>query len=189
MSHKSFLLHPLFEDFQRCSIQILPLQSNPNAASGVVGGRADAGVIPGRYVLPSVDRGDIELLTWVGDEVPWQLGATIAGAKELRDKPDLVARFLVAYRRGVRDYHDAFTGPNEHRQDGPTAPEILKILSKYTKMNPDALESSIGYIDADAKLDVADIQRQLDWYRSQNLLSENVTAQDLLARTLTPAAR
>lgn len=175
--------------FDLKSLQILPLQSNPNAASGVVGGRADAGVIPGRYVLPSVDRGDIKLLAWVGDEVPWQLGATITSAKALRDKPDLVARFLVAYRKGVRDYHDAFTGPNEQRQDGPTAPEILKILSKYTKMSPDALESSIGYIDADAKLDVADIQHQLDWYRSQNLLSENVTAQDLLARTPTPAAQ
>lgn len=166
------------------NIQVLPLQSNPNAASAVAGGRADAGVIPGRYVLPGVEHGDIKLLAWVGDEVPWQLGATITSTKKLRDEPDVIARFLIAYRQGVRAYHDAFTGPNEQRQDGPTAPEILKILAKYTKVSPQALESSVGYIDADAKLDVADIQRQIDWYESQGLLSGNFTAQDLLAPTM-----
>jgi NitT/TauT family transport system substrate-binding protein len=174
--------------FDLKSVQILPLQSNPNAASAVIGGKADAGVIPGRYVLPAVDHGDVKLLAWVGDEVPWQLGATITSTKKLREEPDTIARFLVAYRKGVRDYHDAFTGPNEQRKDGPTAPEILKILSKHTKISPDALEGSVGYIDVDAKLDVADIQRQLDWYRAQNLLSESVKAQDLLAPALTPPA-
>lgn len=173
--------------FDLKSVQVLPLQSNPNAASAVTGGRADAGVIPGRYVMPSVERGDVKLLAWVGDEVPWQLGATITSAKKLRDEPDVIARFLVAYREGVRDYHDAFTGPNERRQDGPTTPEILKILSKYTKMSPDALEGSVGYIDADAKLDVPDIQRQIDWYKSQGLLSGNITARDLLAPTIAPS--
>lgn len=173
--------------FDLKTVQLLPLQSNPNAASAVIGGRADAGVIPGRYVLPAVDRGDIKLLAWVGDEVPWQLGATITSAKKLRDEPDVIARFLVAYRKGVHDYHDAFTGPGEKRQDGPTAPDILKILAKYTKLTPDALETSIGYIDADAKLDVADIQRQIDWYKSQNLLSGDITAQALFAAVPAPA--
>jgi NitT/TauT family transport system substrate-binding protein len=172
--------------FDLTSVQLLPLQSNPNAASAVIGGRADAGVIPGRYVLPAVERGDVKLLAWVGDEVPWQLGATITSAKKLRDEPDTIARFLAAYRKGVRDYHDAFTGPNERRQDGPTAAEILKILSKSAKMAPDALETSVGYIDADAKLDFADIQRQIDWYKAQNLLAGNITAQELLAPTIAP---
>jgi|SRR5579875_1563104 len=185
-THYSLGLLAIKYGFDLKSVQVLPLQSNPNAASAVVGGRADAGVIPGRYVLPSIDRGDIKLLAWVGDAVPWQLGATITSAKKLHDEPDTIARFLIAYHKGVREYHDAFTGPNEQRRDGPTAPAILKILAKYTKMPPAALETSIGYIDADAKLDVADIQRQIDWYRSQGLLSGNITAQDLLAPTPIP---
>jgi len=170
-------------------IQILPLQTNPNAATAVIGGKADAGIIPGRDILPAVSRGDIKLLAWVGDEVPWQLGATITSAKALRDHPDTIRRFLIAYRKGVRDYHDAFTGPREKRHDGPTAPTILAILAKYTKISPQALDASIGYIDADAQLDTADIQRQIAWYKSHNLLSGDIDAAELLAPTLAPTSR
>jgi NitT/TauT family transport system substrate-binding protein len=166
--------------FDLKSVQIMPVQSNPNAATAVTGGRADAAVVPGRYVLPAVNRGEVKLLAWVGDETPWQLGAVITSARKLRADPDLIARFLVAYRQGVRDYHDAFTGPGEKRQDGPTAPEIIQIIAKYTGTPPDTIADSIGYIDRDAKLDIADIKRQIAWYKSQNLLSAEVSADELI---------
>lgn len=169
------------------SIQLQPLQSNPNSATAVAGGRVDAGVIPGRYVLPAIDHGDIKLLAWVGDEVSWQLGATITHTKKLRDNPDEVRRFLIAYRQGVRDYHDAFTGPGEKRLDGPTAPEMLAIIAKYTGMDTASLDASIGYIDRDARLDVADIGRQIAWYKAQNLLTGDVTGEMLIdAKSVEP---
>jgi NitT/TauT family transport system substrate-binding protein len=167
--------------FDLKSVQIMPLQTNPNGATAVAGGRADAAVIPGRYLLPSVERGDVKLLAWVGDETPWQLGAMITSAKELRSNRDTIAHFVAAYRKGVRDYHDAFTGPDEKRQDGPTAPEIVKIIAKNTGTPPETIEDSIGYIDRDAKLDVDDIRHQIAWYEAQGLLSGNVSADELIA--------
>ena len=173
--------------FELGSVQIMPVQSNPNAATAVTGGRADAAVVPGRYVLPAIGRGDVKLLAWIGDETPWQLGAVITSAKKLRSDPELIAHFLSAYREGVRDYHDAFTGPGEKRQDGPMAPEIIKIISKYTGTPPETIRDSIGYIDRDAALDIADIARQIAWYKAQNLLSGNLTAEELIVPSVTPA--
>jgi NitT/TauT family transport system substrate-binding protein len=163
------------------SVQLLALQSNPNAASAVIGGKADAGIIPVRYVQQALDSGDIKLLGWVGDMVPWQLGAVITSTKKLRDDEAVLARFLRAYRKGVSDYHDAFTGPDEKRRDGPTAPEMLNIMAKNTGNPVDAVEASIGYIDRNASLDTADIQHQIAWYQSQKLLTGTLSADALLS--------
>jgi NitT/TauT family transport system substrate-binding protein len=176
-------------DFDLKTVQLMPVQTNPNAATAVAGGRADAAVVPGRYLMPALNSGDVKLLAWIGDTTPYQLGAVITSAKKLRSEPDAIAHFLAAYRKGVRDYHDAFTGPGEKRQDQPTAPEIVKIIAKYTSTPPETVEDSIGYIDRDAKLDVADIARQIAWYKTQNLLSGDVTAEELIVPSVTPASR
>jgi NitT/TauT family transport system substrate-binding protein len=163
------------------SVTVLALQSNPNAATAVAGGRADAGVIPGRYVIPSAERGDIKLIAWIGDEVPWQLGGVITSARLLRDRPETISHFLAAYRNGVRAYHDAFTGPGEKRQNGPTAPELLKIIADATGNSVEAVDASIGYLDRDARLDIDDIKRQIAWYKAQNLLSPEAAADAMIA--------
>lgn len=185
-SHYSLGLLAEKYGFDLKTVQLLPVQSNPNAASAVLGGRADAGVIPGRYVQASFGSGEVKLLAWIGDEVPWQLGALITSAKKLRDDPDGIARFLRAYRKGVRDFHDAFTGPDEKRRDGPTAPEILDIIAKNTGNSVAVIEESVGYIDRDARLDVADIRHQIAWYKGQNLLSGDIDAEALIAPMTPP---
>jgi len=65
-------------------------------------------------------------LGWVGDQAPWQIGAIFASTKTDTTRHELVERFLHAFRKGAKEYHDAFTGPGETRRDGPTAPEVRR---------------------------------------------------------------
>ncbi|HEX3972219.1 MAG TPA: ABC transporter substrate-binding protein [Stellaceae bacterium] len=174
--------------FDLKTVQLMPVQTNPNAATAVAGGRADAAVVPGRYLMPAIKSGDVKLLAWIGDATPYQLGAVITSVQKLKSEPDAIAHFLVAYRKGVRDYHDAFTGPGEKRQDQPSAPEIIKIIAKDTGTPPETVADSIGYIDRDAVLDVADIARQIAWYKKQNLLTGNLTAKELIVPDVTAAS-
>jgi len=174
--------------FDLKTVQLMPVQTNPNAATAVAGGRADAAVVPGRYLVPALNSGEVKLLTWIGDATPYQLGAVITSVQRLRSEPDAIAHFLVAYRKGVRDYHDAFTGPGEKRQDQPSAPEIVKIIAKDTGTPPETVEDTIGYIDRDAALDVADIARQIAWYKAQNLLTGDITAEQLVVPGVVPAS-
>ena len=181
-SHYSLALIEEKYGIESKSIRVLPLQAIPNQLSAVIGGQADATVLPATAVLPTIQRGDAKLLGFIGDEVPWQVGIVYASTKTITQRHDTVERFLRAYRKGARDYHDAFTGPDGQRLDGPTAPEILAILAKYTGQPVARIESGIAYMDAEARLDEKDILHQVDWFRSQGMVKVKVDPDALIDR-------
>ncbi len=156
------------------TLRVLPMQAIVNVISAVSGAQADGGVTPASAVLPAIQRGDVKLLGYPGDEVPSQGGATIVATKTADERRDTVERYLRALRKGARDYHDAFVGPNEKPRKGPTAPEILAIIAKYTGQPVAQIEPALPYIDAEARLDVTDVLRQIDWYKAQGMLKEPV---------------
>jgi NitT/TauT family transport system substrate-binding protein len=167
--------------FDPAGMRLLPLQSLSNAMTAVVGGQADATVISMTAIIPPMlERGDAKLLGWVGDETPWQYGVTFTATKTADGKRPTVERFLRAYIRGVRDYHDAFTGPDETRKDGPAAPEMLAILAKYMGQTAAQVALSVSYTDRNARIDVADILHQIEWYRTQGLLKVPVDGTALI---------
>jgi NitT/TauT family transport system substrate-binding protein len=162
------------------SIRFLPVQTTANVVSAVAGGQADVGVGPAAPLLPAVERGDAKLLGFVGDETPFQLGAVFISTKTADQRGDMVQRFLRAYRKGARDYHDAFTGPGEKRRDGPGAAAILAILEKHLGQSEAQVKAGISYVEAEGRLDAKDVQHQIDWYRAQGLVKGEITADELI---------
>jgi NitT/TauT family transport system substrate-binding protein len=163
-------------------LRFLALQSNPNIISAVTGGRADTGVLPATIVAPALARGDVKLLAWVGNEVQWQSSALVASPRMLNDHGDRIERFLAALRRGLRDYHDAFTAPDGSRRDAPTAPAILAILAKHLGQPPAQIHLAVPYVDPGARLDFADMRRQLAWFEAQAMLKGPVTLDQVIDR-------
>jgi NitT/TauT family transport system substrate-binding protein len=156
------------------SVRVLPVQSVPNTISAATGGQADAAVMPLVPVAPSIDRGDVKLMGYVGDETPWQIHALFTTAKIANERRDLVERFLRAYRKGAKEMHDAFTGPDGARQDGPQAEAVLALIAKYTGQSVAQAKLAIPYVDAEARLDVNDVLHQISWYKQQNMLKGTV---------------
>lgn len=163
-------------------LQITAVQSLPNIASAVAGGKAQAGVLNAALTLPMVARGDVKLLSWVGDETPWQTAAVWTSTKTTNERKDTVEKFLRAYRKGARDFHDAFTGPGETRADQATAPEVAGILAKYIKLTPEQIASGISYHDPEARFDVRDLRRQIAWYELQGLMKGSTDAEAVIDR-------
>ena len=164
------------------SIRILPLQSIPNQISAVKGGQADGAIVTATPVMPAIQAGEVHLLGFIGDVTPWQIGAVFTSTKTDTERYGMIERFLAAFRKGLREYHDAFTGPGEVRRDGPTAPEVLSIIAKYTGQPVTRLKQAIAYIDPEGRLDLADLQRQIDWFRSQNMLKGDPKITDMIDR-------
>jgi NitT/TauT family transport system substrate-binding protein len=153
------------------SIRLMALQSNANILSALKGGQdTDAAIVQATAALPALDRGDIRLLAYVDDEVPWQNGIAVTATKTITEQPNKVERFLRAAQKGRRDYHDAFTDPSGQRKDQPTAPEVLAVISKYIGQSPAQIARSIAYVDPEGRLDVNDIQHQIAWYKSQGMV-------------------
>lgn len=159
------------------SIRVLPLQSIPNILSAVRGGQADAGIMNANSGMPAIERGEMKLIGYAGDVAPWQVVVAYTGTATANDRHTTVERFLRAYRKGSRDYHDAFTNSDGKRKDGPTAPDILAILAKYTGQPVEQIKLGIPFIDAEGRLDVQDIMHQIDWFRSQGMLKTEFAAE------------
>jgi NitT/TauT family transport system substrate-binding protein len=162
------------------SLRVEPLQGIPQQISALIGNQVDAAVTNANAMLPVLQAGQAQLLGWVGDETPWQAAVTVTTAKMIAERPKTVDAFLRAFKQGARTYHDAFTGPDEKRQDGPTAPEILAILEKYTGQTPEQVKASIAYVDGEARLDVKDVYHQVAWFKSQKMLKDEIDAASVM---------
>jgi NitT/TauT family transport system substrate-binding protein len=163
-------------------LRFLPLQSNANIVSAVTGGTADTGVVPANVAAPALARGDVKLLGYVGDQIQWQSSAVFITPATGDKRGDMVKRFLTALRRGLRDFHAAFSAPDGTRRDGPTAPAILAILEKYTGLSEAQIRTGIPYVDPEARLDLASIAHELAWFTSQKMLKGPITVDDVIDR-------
>ncbi len=162
------------------SVRVTPLQGISAAISALAGGSVDASSSPSTAFAPVIERGDAKLLAYVGDETPWQAGIVYTTRKTADERRATVEKVLRALKKAMRDYHDAFTGPDERRKDGPTAPEILAILSKQLGQPPEQVAHAIAYVDRDGRLDIKDIQHQIAFLRAQGLIKGEVDADAII---------
>lgn len=162
--------------FNLGGIQLVPLQSAPNEMSAVVGGRVDASAPPTSSAAHAIQQGGAKLMGYIGDETPFQFGTVFASTKTITARRDTVERFLRAYRKSARLYHDAFTGPDGKRRDGAEASEILALLAKDLDLSLEDVKLGISYIDPDGRLDVADVKRQIEWFKAQGMVKPGVDA-------------
>lgn len=162
-------------------IHIAALQSNTNVSSALAGGQVDLGVFPVTPTMALLSKNEVHLLGWVGDEAPYsQANTAFTSTKIANDKRDTVERFLRAFKRGAKDYHDAFADDQEHRRDGPTAEAIIAILAKYTKQKVGTISTAIPWLDAQLRLDAKDVRHQIEWFTGQGQMKGKVEAADII---------
>jgi NitT/TauT family transport system substrate-binding protein len=165
------------------TLRVFALQSNTNLLAALTGGQLDAAVIPGGVAQPSIARGDVTRLAWVGDEVPGiQNNVVFTSARTADQHPALVARFLRAYRKAARLYHDAVADRNEARRDGPALPDLVALIAKFARLSPVDTKAALPWVDGEARLDVEDITHQIAWYRAQGMIKGEVDADALIDR-------
>jgi NitT/TauT family transport system substrate-binding protein len=164
------------------TMRIVPLQTLSNTATAIAGGQVDVGINVNTFALKLSQSGQAHLLAWVGDETPWQNTIILVSTKTDQQKPELIKAFLAAYKKGARDYYNAFTTPDGKRKDGPTAPEVLAILAKHLHQPVAQLDQGISYDDPEARLDVKDVMRQVAYFKKQGMLPANADAEAMLDR-------
>lgn len=160
--------------FDSASLKMLPVGSFPNMMSAVMGGSADSafpGVTPARQAIAG---GKVHNLAWLSDEISMQIAVAMTSAKHADNDPELVKRFLRVLRMGFKDYHDAFTGPDERPHDGPAAAADYAIIAKYTEVPLETMKLGLIHLDAQGRLNVADIMNQIAWYKSQGMVKPDV---------------
>ena len=101
----------------------------------------------------------------------WQNGAVFVASKTASERRDLVEHFLTAFRKGTRDYHDAFTGADDKPiGNGPGLAAVAASIAKYTGEPVETAMKGDAYVDRDARLDVKDVLHQIEWYKAQGMV-------------------
>jgi NitT/TauT family transport system substrate-binding protein len=168
--------------FELQTVKLQAMQTNPNAVSAVTGGSVDMAMVTNAFGVAMLAHDAAKLVAWVGDETPWQLGAAFVATKTADTRGDLITRFLRAYRRGARLYHDAVTGPNELQRNGPMTPEMLAIIAKTLGQSVTEVGAAIAYADPDERVDVKDVLHQIAWFRQQGMVKGDFNPADMVDR-------
>ena len=171
----------LKDGFSMSDVTVKPLQSNSNVISALSGGSVDAAVLPGAPILGPIKSGEIKLLAWSADVASNLTGsAAFVSTKAANERGDMVKKFMIAYRKGIKDFHDAFVTPDGVRKDQPTAPAMLKLMSDFSGVSADEIDRAIPYVDADGRIDAAGVANQIAWYKSQNLMKADADTSNLI---------
>jgi NitT/TauT family transport system substrate-binding protein len=167
--------------FDLKSVRVLALQTMPNMATALIGNQADAALLALTPATPLIEKKEAHLLGWVDDETPWQNGAAFVATKTSTGQRDLVGHFLAAFRKGTRDYHDAFTGPDDQPiSNGPGLHDVAASIAKYTGEPIETAMKGDAYVDRDARLDVKDVLHQIDWYKTQGMVKGEIDGNALI---------
>ena len=155
----------------------------PDAIARAVGtDQVDAAIMPSLYARELLMANQAKFLGWYSELDEQQLGALFVSKKMLETRRAAVEKFVHAYRRGAADYAAALlrTDRSSKRVSDIKSKEAATTIARY--VYPDradaaaTVELGAYYIDPQARLDVADVARQIAWYKSQGLIDKAVDA-------------
>ena len=115
------------------------------------------------------------------------IASIIYGGPFMKSKPEAALKFMVAYLQGVRYYNDALR--NGHIA-GANADDVIAILVKYLPLKDAALYRAItpNGVDPNGRVNVAGFRRDLQFYRSEGLLTGEVTPEQVIDPSYAEAA-
>ena len=168
-------------------ITVKPLGTVDAIARAVGTDQVDAAIMPSLYARELLMANQAKFLGWYSELDEQQLGALFASKNMLETRRAVVEKFVQAYRRGAADYAEALLRKDRSskRVSDFKSKEAATTIARY--VYPDrgteaavTVELGAYYIDPQARLDVADVARQIAWYKSQGLINQAVDARTVV---------
>jgi len=174
--------------FDLASITLKPLQSLDAMARAVAAGQVDAAILPAQYARELLVANQAKLIGWYSELDEQQLGALFASTRMIQTRRATVEKFVRAYRRGASDYAIALLrhGRYGKRISDATSQAAAAMIARYVYPGNSAgsaavaVEAGVYFIDPQARLDAADIERQVARYKSQGLIDQSTEARNVM---------
>lgn len=171
--------------FELSGITLKPVQTLESMARAVGTGDTDVAILPAQYVRELLIANQAKLIGWYSELDEQQLGALFASAKTLQGRRETVEKFLRAYRRGAADYATMLRIDRYgKRVSTPKSREVASIIARYAlpgkPSGAASVEAGAFYMDPQAKLDPADLERQVTWHKAQRLIEQSVDARNVV---------
>jgi NitT/TauT family transport system substrate-binding protein len=174
------------EGFDVGRVTLRPLQTVPNMLAAVRTGQVDATIAIASQAKPLAAAGEVRILAWAGDVVPYQITALFTTARMTEQRGDALHAFARGYQRGVADYRAAFFRRDAQGQpvrDAATEAAIRDLEAYVFTGDPQAprrILEGVGYYDEGGALDAADVAAQLRWFEAQGLVKGETDARAII---------
>jgi NitT/TauT family transport system substrate-binding protein len=172
--------------FDLAGVTLKPYFSLDAVARAVADGHVDAAILPAQYARDLLTASEAKLIGWYSEIDEQQLGALFTSAKMIETRRPIVEKFVRAYRRGAAEYasallrHDRYRKPVSDSLSQAAAAMIARYVYPGQRSAAAVVESGVYFMDAQARLDAADIARQLEWYKAQGLVEQSVDARAVI---------
>jgi NitT/TauT family transport system substrate-binding protein len=163
------------------TVRVMGLQSNSNVASALTGNQVDAAIMSSANLYAIVNNGGAKLIGWLDEEVHGaDVSGTVTSTRFANERPETVRRFLAAFRQGAQAWDAAFLDAQGNRADQANAGEMIALVAKGLGQPEVVVRRGLSYVDPEARIPVADLQRMLDWYEARGLQKFHADATALI---------
>lgn len=172
------------EGFSGSEIKVKPLQK-----VGAIIGALKSEQIDAWAIVPHIAKGlsknpRIEIIGKISDYIPdYQVTTVFTSADNAKNKPKLVKAFLTAFSKGADDFNAALVDKTAGEK---AAEDMVHLIHKYVyaskpfeKAAP-SIRNGAMRINKNAKLNITNIKNQLDWFKSEKLVKDNITMEMLV---------
>jgi NitT/TauT family transport system substrate-binding protein len=152
----------------------------PQHLAAFVNGAIDASITSEPALTNTLKTGSAVMFSRVGQFYPDQQSAgVIYGASFIKSKPETAKKFIRAFVRGARFYNDAIANGVF---EGPTAPEVISILTKYSlTKDPNVYKVTIPpAIDPNGRLNVESMRKDWQFFKDTHQIDGSVTVDQIL---------
>lgn len=167
------------EGFANKDIKVKPLQKVGAIIGALKTQQIDAwSIVP--HIAKALNKSPkISIIGKVSDYIPdYQVTAVFTSSKNAKNKKDLVRKFLKAFSKGINDYNLALVDKTAGEEE---ATKMVKLIHKYVysskpyaKAAPSIRNGSMR-INEGAKLNMASIKDQLQWFKDEKMVKKHIT--------------
>ena len=156
-------------------VKVVPLGSLASMRDTVITHQIESAFLVQPHVTAVEKNQTANVLLWAGDHLPYQIAANFYGEKFMKNRSAAVA-FMKGYIRSCRYYYDFAL----MKKEGPQYQEVINLISKYTEEKPEAVVLALPYMDRNGELYAEDIQKQLDWYERNGMVSKKMSSSEMV---------
>jgi NitT/TauT family transport system substrate-binding protein len=177
--------------FDLAKLTLKPLQTYDAIATALTQEKVQAAILPAAYAHELMVANQAKLLGWYSEMGEQQLGAMFANAKLLQAKPAIAEKFLRAYRHGAADYATMVRLDRQKKRVSTVQTrEIATIIARYVYPGRPlgraaaAVEFGAFPMNPQARIDMSDFARQVEWYKAQKLIDADADPKSMVDEAL-----
>ena len=161
-----------------------PLQKVGAIIGAMKSGQVDAWSIVPHIAKPMAASGAMHIIGDVADYLPnYQVTTVFTSAANAGNERAKTESFLRAFSKGAADFNAALVDKTAGEE---AAEEMVKLIHKYVytdrpyeKAAP-SIRNGAMRINADAALNMASVEDQLNWFKSEKLVKDSITTETLV---------